>query len=304
MSPSSAEKLASQHCENFPVALWILPKDWRKTIRLIYAFARQADDMADEGDFTPDERLAQLNTFWDQLRIIQQRVTLSADTVALSPFFQSLYGCIQEHQLPLQPFFDLLTAFKQDVIKSSYATWDELLQYCAHSANAIGILLLALAKQDSAENITASNAICSTLQLLNFWQDIIEDKQQRGRCYIPLDEQQKHGFSKHHGLLDQRYRVAYQNLIEAQLDKTRLLLDSGAQLPDNLKGIFGFQIRMVVVCAYRLLSFLRQRSNYYQRPTLKTSDWIGIVCITGCKTLIHWCKQKNPFNRFKRSPCL
>ena len=299
---SSAEQLASQHYENFPVALWILPKAWRKTIQLIYAFARQADDMADEGNFTPDERLAQLNAFWNQSCIMQQD-TAPVDTTALSPFFQSLYGCIKEHQLPLQPFFDLLTAFKQDVVKSSYDTWEELLQYCSHSANPIGLLLLSLAKQDSPENIAASHAICSSLQLLNFWQDVVDDKQQRARCYIPLDEQKKQGFAKQ-DLLDRRYGVAYRNLIEAQLDKTRHLLDTGAQLPDNLHGAFGFQIRMVVVCAYRILLRLRQRRNYYQRPVLKTIDWVSIVLITGYKTLVHWCHTLNPFNRLKRSPCL
>lgn len=303
------EQLTSQqHDENFPVALWILPKAWRKTIRLIYAFARQADDIADEGNLDRDERLNQLNALWDQLCVIQDLITTvdtarTTDTTALSPFFQTLYGCIQKHQLPLQPFFDLLTAFKQDVVKSSYANWDELLQYCAHSANPIGSLLLTLAQQNTNDNITDSDAICTALQLLNFWQDVVDDAQQRARRYIPLDAQQKQGFAKQHDLLDRRYAGAYRNLIQAQLDKTRLLLDSGAQLPNRLQGVFGFQIRMVITCAYRVLSRLCRRDDYYQRPTLKTIDWGIIVFTTTYKSLMHWCKQKNPFNRLKQSPC-
>lgn len=274
----SLERLASQHYENFPVALWILPKAWRKAIRLIYAFARQADDMADEGNLSPDARLAQLNVFWDQLCLIQNAETMSSIDTELSPFFQSLRKCIREHNLPLQAFFDLLTAFKQDVVKSSYADWDELLHYCQHSANPIGVLLLTLAKQNTADNIAASNAICTALQLLNFWQDVSDDKQQRNRCYIPLDEQNK-------------YAADYRSLIQAQLEKTRLIVDSGADLPAKLKGAFGFQIRMVVVCAYRLLSRLSQRKDYYQRPVLRTVDWACIFFTTIYKTLTQWCNQ-------------
>jgi squalene synthase HpnC len=299
----SAEQLASQHYENFPVALWILPKAWRKTIRLIYAFARQADDMADEGNLPVEERLSHLNAFSDQLCIIQQDMKTPTDTTALSPFFQALYASIKTHHLPLAPFFDLLTAFKQDVVKSSYANWDELLEYCAHSANPIGALLLALAQQNTAENLAASNAICSALQLLNFWQDVVDDQQQRARCYIPLDAQQQHGFTKASDLSDRQYADAYRNLIQNQLDKTGQLLDSGAELPNRLSGVFGFQIRMVLTCAYRVLSRLYRRDDYYQRPILKTSDWAIIVCTTGYKTLIHWCKQKNPFKRLKQAPC-
>src|SRR5690606_3150970 len=96
---------------------------------------------------------------------------------------------------------------------------------------------------------------------------------------------------------------AYRALIQSQLDKTGLLLDAGAQLPNRLPGVFGFQIRMVLTCAYRVLSRLYRRRDYYQRPILKTSDWAVILCTTGYKALIHGCQQKNPFKRLKQSPC-
>ena len=118
-SIDSFEQLSAQHYENFPVALWILPKAWRKTIRLIYAFARQADDIADEGNCTPEERLAQLDFFSKQLSLIQQQIETKKVSDDLTPFFKALCDCIDTHQLPLAPFFDLITAFRQDVVKSS-----------------------------------------------------------------------------------------------------------------------------------------------------------------------------------------
>ena len=134
----ASKKLAQSHYENFPVASILLPKRLRQPIGLIYAFARQADDFADEGDLTQDQRLALLDDFKQSLDLIRD------GKAPESALFKALQETIQQHQLPLEPFYDLLDAFSQDVVKTRYENFGEVMDYCRRSANPIGRLLLAL----------------------------------------------------------------------------------------------------------------------------------------------------------------
>ena len=186
---SESLQLSQTHYENFPVASILMPARLRQPVALIYAFARQADDFADEGNLLPDERLAKLDGFRHQLDQIAQHKPCE------SPLFEALAAAITQHQLPLQPFYDLLDAFCQDVTKSRHTNYAELLDYCRRSANPVGLLMLHLYGQATPQNIHYSNAICSALQLINFWQDIAHDYQ-KGRIYLPLEDMARFGITE------------------------------------------------------------------------------------------------------------
>mgnify|MGYP000917401055 FL=1 len=169
------------HYENFPVASVLLPKRLRRPIEAIYRFARSADDIADEGDALPAERLAGLAAYNIQLDAIER-----GEPVA-GPVFAPLAAAIADWRLPIQLFRDLLDAFSQDVTKERYADYTELLDYCRRSANPVGRLLLHLVDRASPENLIRSDAICSALQLANFWQDIAVDWK-KNRVYLPQED--------------------------------------------------------------------------------------------------------------------
>src|ERR1043166_1054613 len=152
--------MAVAHYENFPVGSVLLPRHIRAAVGVIYQFARQADDFADEGDRSNAERLGLLQGFRAELDRVQQGMP------ALSPLFVELTQVVHAHHLPLQPFYDLLDAFSQDVVKKRYASYPEVLDYCRRSANPVGRLLLHLYDAATSSNLEHSDAICSSLQLI------------------------------------------------------------------------------------------------------------------------------------------
>ena len=162
--------MSVDHYENFPVASILLPKRLHRPVGLVYWFARNADDFADEGNDPPETRLAKLQAYRDALR------DLEANKPASDPLFQGLASAIAEYRLPFRPFYDLLDAFSQDVVKARYANYAEVLDYCARSANPVGRLMLHIygeaANPDFQKYLAWSDAICSALQLINFWQDV------------------------------------------------------------------------------------------------------------------------------------
>ena len=181
--------MAVDHYENFPVASILLPKRIRRAVEIIYHFARQADDFADESDFADAVRLSKLDAFRAELNRI------AAHVKPLTPLFADLAEIIEQHQLPLQLFHDLLNAFTQDVLKKRYANFDEVLDYCSRSANPIGRLLLHLYEEATPTNLTYSDAICTSLQLINFWQDVKKDYA-INRIYLPLDDMARFGVTE------------------------------------------------------------------------------------------------------------
>ncbi|MGA9291077.1 MAG: squalene synthase HpnC, partial [Ignavibacteriaceae bacterium] len=172
--------LSKDHYENFPVVSFLVPKHMRKDVAVIYWFARTADDFADEGNLLPEERLIKLNDFENRL------------TSLLKGYFENdvesaLHKTIKERNLTPKYFYDLLKAFKQDVVKKSYRNFEELLDYCNYSANPVGRLILELNNIRNDEAFNYSDKICSALQLTNFYQDIKIDYL-KGRIYLPEDE--------------------------------------------------------------------------------------------------------------------
>jgi squalene synthase HpnC len=263
--------MSVEHYENFPVASILLPARLRPAVEAIYAFARSADDLADEGDATPDQRLAALTTYEAELD------SIAAGRSSGSRLFQNLAKTIGSNNLPLQPFRDLLSAFKQDVMVKRYASFDALLDYCRRSANPVGALMLHLYQAADAQNLRDSDAICSSLQLVNFWQDVAIDWQKR-RIYLPQEDLERFGVTEEQ-LAQSQINDAWRNLMRFEVDRARAMMLSGASLALRLPGRIGWELRLVIQGGLRILE--RIDANDYDvfrhRPTLGKTDWPLLV---------------------------
>jgi phytoene synthase len=257
-----------EHYENFPVASILLPKPLRKPVAAIYHFARTADDIADEGELPDEMRLKKLDEFRQELARIE------AAEAPLMPLFKNLAIEIKAHALPLQPFHDLLDAFAQDVTQKRYATFDALLDYCRRSANPVGTLLLHLYEEATPINLAYSDAICTALQLINFWQDVQKDWN-IGRIYLPQDELKQFGITEQH-FSQQCCDDAWRALMQFQVDRTRTLMLQGTPLGSILTGRIGLEMRMIIAGGLRILDKLKAADYdmFRHRPMLKPFDWV------------------------------
>ena len=255
------------HYENFPVASILLPARLRQPVGVVYRFARTADDFADEGDLAPAERLARLEEYRDQLRRLEQ------NQPPQTPLFHALDGVVRAYKLPLQPFFDLLDAFSQDVTKSRYADFAEVMEYCRRSADPVGRLMLHLYGAAREENLRQSDAICSALQLTNFWQDIAIDFRKH-RIYLPQDEMARFGVTESQIAAADAGR-RWPELMRFQTERAKAMLQSGAPLARRLPGRIGLELRMIVQGGLRVLEKLDavRGDVFRERPALKTLDW-------------------------------
>jgi phytoene synthase len=249
------------HYENFPVASLLLPARMREPVAIIYRFARTADDFADEGDDPPAQRLAKLDEYRRQLE------------APAAPLLHEVRRIIREHDLPVQLFRDLLDAFSQDVVKNCYADFAEVLDYCRRSANPVGRLLLQLFKRSSETQLRQSDAICTSLQLINFWQDAAVDYA-KGRIYLPQDEMARHGVAERH-LAEGRCDEAWRRLLAFQVQRARQLMLAGAPLGRSLPGRLGLEIRATVQGGLRILEKIEQAGYdvFRRRPVLRWTDW-------------------------------
>lgn len=258
-------RLARNHYENFPVASWLLPRRLRRPVAAIYAFARTADDWADEGDFPARERLAALDAM--ELAVRASARGEPGD----DPVFIALADSMVRHELPLEPFLDLLDAFRQDITRKRYADFGELMQYCRRSANPVGRLLLQLYRAADERNLGYSDAICSALQLTNFLQDLHQDSVENGRVYIPQDELRRFGVEETQ--LERREdSPALRRLLRFQAQRAMQLLHSGAPLGRRLQGRAGFELRMILLGGNRILQYLLQGTDSFSRPRLTRRD--------------------------------
>jgi squalene synthase HpnC len=255
------------HHENFPVASLLVPAPLREPVKAIYRFARSADDFADEGDDAPQTRLAKLEEYRDELRRI------GGGEAPRTPLFEALARVVREHRLPLEPFHDLLDAFSQDVVKTRYASFAEVLDYCRRSANPVGRLLLHLFGRTQQSDLACSDAICTSLQLVNFWQDVALDWR-KGRVYLPQDEMRAFRVSESH-LAEARCDDAWQALMKFQCERAQALMEQGAPLGRTLSGRIGLEIRITIQGGLRILEKLRQAryDAFRRRPLLAWHDW-------------------------------
>ncbi len=263
------------HYENFPVASILLPARLREPVEAIYAFARSADDIADEGAASAEERLAALNAYRAELDAIESGRPLVDPSLA--PIFSRLADNVQRFALPLQPMRDLLDAFSQDVVKTRYASFDELLDYCRRSANPVGRLLLHLYGQARADALARSDAICTSLQLINFWQDVAVDWR-KNRVYLPAEDLARFGVSEDDiavGRCDDCWRA----LLRFEVGRAREMMLAGAPLATMLPGRIGLELRFVVCGGLRILERIEASDHdvFRRRPTLGRGDWARLL---------------------------
>lgn len=262
--------MSVDHYENFPVASWLCPPHLRPAVGAIYWFARTADDIADEGPATSEQRLADLQAYADDLNAV-------AAGRAPSGRWPSVFGplgeALRRHALPPALLADLLSAFAQDVVKTRYADRAELLDYCRRSANPIGRLLLHLYGIDDPHALRRSDAICSALQLANFWQDLGSDLRERRRLYPPLADCARHGVDPE-ALLAGQEPASLRGLVADLLRWARDLMHEGAPLVHEVPGRAGWELRLVVQGGLRILEKI-ERLDFavlHRRPRLGALD--------------------------------
>jgi hydroxysqualene synthase len=273
------------HYENFPVASLLCPPDLRGPVRAIYAFARTADDIADEGDAAPSTRLAELARFRAALVTTVGRLgggQRATTAVPWSGVFAELERAIRDHALPEQLLHDLIDAFEQDVRNPSYADRAALLDYCRRSANPIGRLLLHLYGIEDAASLRQADALCSSLQLINFWQDLSVDLA-LGRNYLPQADATRHGvdLSNPRELVD---TPALRALVRDLVRWAASLMAVGATLPPRVPGRAGWELRLVVHGGWRILEKIARMdcASIAQRPRLRATDMPLLAWRTWC----------------------
>jgi squalene synthase HpnC len=290
MHPPLASPAPVSHYENFPVASFLCPAHLRAPIAAIYHFARTADDIADEGDATAQQRLEELQAYRQDLIAVCDAgsnirpVTSNPANAIAAPtsirwpqVFGPLQATLQSHQLPPQLLHDLLDAFVQDTQKSAsaggYTTHAELLDYCRRSANPVGRLLLHLYGVTDTLALERGDAICSALQLINFWQDLSVDIP-RGRYYLPRDDCDRFGVSQS-DILARRQTDSAAHLIAACAASARASMLNGCDLVHQIPGRAGWELRLVVQGGLRILDRIEALhfATLNQRPTLRWWDF-------------------------------
>ena len=266
------------HYENFPVASMLCPPRLRAAIQAIYAYARNADDIADEGDAPAKTRL-------DDLAAYRADLIATASGQAPSPRWKGVFAplgvVIAQFALPVHLLADLLSAFEQDVVKQRYASDAELMDYCRRSANPVGRLLLHLYGVTDAQSLEQSDHICTALQLINFWQDLGLDIA-RGRIYLPADAWGRYGVDETQ-LLELRHNPNTMNLIASHARQARVMMLKGSQLAKKLPGRGAWELRLVVQGGLRILDKIEALNfdTLRQRPKLASWD----VAVMGWRAL-------------------
>lgn len=268
--------MSVDHYENFPVASVFLPRKLRPAVETIYHFARSADDIADEGVLSDAERLHQLQQYDDELLRIMDGKTTQL------PLFGQLASVIRQHRLSVTPFRQLISAFRQDVVKKRYATYAELTDYCQRSADPVGNIMLELYGKADSQRLQASSHICTALQLINFLQDVAVDWRKE-RIYLPIEDL-KHFSVTELDIENGKLSSEWQDLMQFQIKRTRELMLQGAWLPASLPGRIGWELRLVVQGGLRILEKIELSNGdvFHKRPTLKPLDW-AIMLLRACR---------------------
>ncbi len=259
-----------EHYENFPVASLLCPRRLRPAVAALYHFARTADDLADEGDVPTEQRVQDLQAYRADLLAITEGKPASPRWAA--QVFEPLAQALASHALPSRLLHDLLDAFEQDLHKTAYTDREELLDYCRRSANPVGRLLLHLYGVNDELALRQSDAICSSLQLINFWQDFSRDGP-NGRVYVPQTDLLRFGVSRE-SLLNCQDQPTARALIEDLCRWAEALMHEGAPLVHRVPGRAGWELRLVVQGGLRILAKIRamQYASLIHRPRLRAHD--------------------------------
>jgi squalene synthase HpnC len=289
-------RLARDHYENFPVASMLVPKRMRRAVAAVYAFARRADDFADEPGYTDGERLRLLDDWHQRLTAAAAGSTPSVSSDDL--IFVAVADAMQVHQLPVSLFADLLSAFRQDVTVKRYQTWNDVLDYCSRSANPVGRLVLRIAGHKDEALDRASDALCTALQLTNFWQDFARDWA-GGRLYVPTVDRDACGASE--ADLDRALTAidaspavativpmpaAWKTVLREMAQRTRRLFAEGRPVCDGVQGRLKYELRLTWLGGTRILDRLDQADFevFANRPTLTARDIAPLVWRTASWT--------------------
>lgn len=261
--------LARSHYENFPVASRFLPGRLRKHVAVLYAFARIADDFADEPEYE-GKRRERLEQWRSQLQAV-------GTEKPRHPVFLALGATLKELDLPRELFDDLLSAFLQDVDKKRYETFDEILDYCRRSANPVGRIVLMIHGLRDESFFRYSDSICTALQLANFWQDISVDLK-KDRIYLPEEDFKAHNYSEadlRMGLINENFR----SLMRFQLKRTRAMFNHGEPLSAQLPWPLSWEIRLTWLGGTQVLKRIRRMGydTLTKRPVLTKWDWIPLL---------------------------
>ena len=273
-------RLAGQHYENFPVASRLLPKSARPHIAAVYAFARIADDFADEGDRSEAARLELLDD-WGRRLAGAVAGPSEGDSSDAALIFAALGETIRRHQLEPELFEDLLSAFRQDVLVKRYNTWEDVLDYCRRSANPVGRLVLRISGYRDERLDRWSDAVCTALQLTNFWQDLDRDFR-NGRVYVPqaLMAEER---ADEADLGRRRVTQEWQAALTEVAGRTRALFDEGRPVADGVRGRLRWELRATWLGGVRILDRMESVGFdvFRKRPTLGWPD----ALVIGARTL-------------------
>jgi phytoene synthase len=269
-------RLAAGHDENFPVASRLLPARMRPGVAAVYAFARVADDIADEGSVPPEIREERLTRWHARLRgaSVPSGAIDSADEELM---FVALRDTIDRSKLPVWLFDDLVSAFRQDITTSRYATWRDLLEYCRRSADPVGRLVLRIAGRNDPRLDLSSDCLCTALQLTNFWQDLARDWQ-KGRVYVPTEDLARYGATEA-ALADGALDPAWRRLIDVLAARTALLFEGGRTVCGAVGGRLGLELKATWLGGRRVLSRVTRNDfdPFRRRPALSALDAPALI---------------------------
>lgn len=253
--------------------LFTIPKEIRKHIAVVYQFARQADDIADEGNFATETRLKKLNEY-------ENDFNLSLTGKPKNDFWLALKNTIEKYSIEEKLFLDLISAFKQDVIKNRYETFEELLDYCSRSANPVGRILLKIFNVNNIEAITASDKICTALQLTNFYQDISIDIL-KNRIYLPKEKMKLFGVEEQqikNKIADEKFK----RLLKTLLEESKIMFEEGKNILRYIPINFQLQMKMTILGGEKILEkiSLIDYDVFNKRPKLSKKDF-AIILLNG-----------------------
>ena len=267
---AEALDLARSHYENFPVVSFLIPKHLRKHVAIVYQFARQADDLADEGEFSKEQRIASLEKY-------ESAFKKCLENDYENDFWCAVANTVNSFKLTPQNFSNLIFAFKQDVTKNRFESFEEILFYCRHSANPVGRIVLELHDIRDVKLFALSDSICTALQLTNFYQDVNIDID-KNRIYVPMDDFAKYEITENQ-YLNGQYDEKFSSLMKYQVDRAERLFIEGEQLIPHLPGLLRQEIKWTVLGGMKILERIREHNydTFSNRPELNKTDMLKLI---------------------------
>jgi len=283
--------IARSHYENFVVSNWFTPPEVKQHIENIYAFCRYGDDLGDDAPFPPEQRLQLLNEWESDLKRAAEN---DWNGEPRHPILTAVQRTASYHSIPVEPFIRLIHAFKMDQTKTRYNNWEELREYCIHSADPVGHLFLYVYGHDDEEMRVLADNTCTALQLANHWQDVSRDLEQ-DRIYVPLDEMEQFGYTLEM-YQNREVNEAWRTLIKHQVDRAQKMFDDGRKLWEKVDPRLAVDLRMFTTGGEAVLRSIRKQNynTFTKRPRVSKLKQVRLFIST-------WLAWKRAIRRHKRS---